>query len=133
MYTNKDGKMKKSTAYLLQNKRDDSNFFVKEISKRLPQAELIGSCVRNEYIDSKLSASVRKHSLELVMAFPRNNTEEKRLFNLLNAARYNPDFVVTKEDIDILVPKVELLRDIAKKICEERIKEYVHHVVLQQI
>lgn len=33
-------------------------------------------------------------------------------------------FVVTKEDIDAIIPKVELLRDIAKRICEERIKGY---------
>lgn len=39
-------------------------------------------------------------------------------------ARYDPDFVVTKEDIDALVPKVKLLRDITKRICENKIKEY---------
>jgi len=39
-------------------------------------------------------------------------------------ARYNPYFVVTKEDIDALIPKVELLRDITKRICEAKIKEY---------
>ena len=39
-------------------------------------------------------------------------------------ARYNPHFVVTKEDIDALIPKVELLRDITKRICEAKIKEY---------
>lgn len=38
--------------------------------------------------------------------------------------RYNPDFMVSKEDIDALVPKVELLRDITKHICEDKIKEY---------
>lgn len=39
--------------------------------------------------------------------------------------RYDTDFVVTKEDIDAPVPKVELLRDITKRICEAKIKEYV--------
>ena len=39
-------------------------------------------------------------------------------------ARYNPQFVVTKEDIDALIPRVQLLRDITKSICEQRIKEY---------
>lgn len=32
--------------------------------------------------------------------------------------------MVTKEDIDALIPKVELLRDITERICGERIKEY---------
>ncbi len=77
---------------------------------------------------SKLSGSVKKYSDELKTVFPQDTPEEKRLFTLLKAAyvdaRYNPHFIVTKEDIDALIPKVELLRDITKKICEVRIKEY---------
>ncbi|WP_165043997.1 HEPN domain-containing protein [Dysgonomonas sp. ZJ709] len=77
---------------------------------------------------SKLLNSVKKYSVEFINVFPQDTPEEKRLFELVKAAyvngRYDPDFVVTKEDIDALVPKVELLRDITKKICEEKIKEY---------
>ncbi len=77
---------------------------------------------------SKLSASVKKYSEGLVNVFPQNSPEEKRLFNLIKAAyvhgRYDPDFVVTKEDIDALVLKVELLRDLTKQICEGKIREY---------
>ncbi|MDR2916371.1 MAG: DNA-binding protein, partial [Tannerella sp.] len=71
---------------------------------------------------------VKKYSEDLVNVFPQDTPEEKRIFTLLKAAyvdaRYNPHFVVTKEDIDALIPKVDLLRDIAKRICEERIKGY---------
>ena len=77
---------------------------------------------------SKLLNSVKKYSVEFINVFPQDTPEEKRLFELVKAAyvngRYDPDFVVTKEDIDALVPKVELLRDITKRICEEKIKEY---------
>lgn len=77
---------------------------------------------------TKLTASVKSYSKELAEVFPRNTGEEKRLFNLIKAAyveaRYNPDFVVTKADIDALVPRVEHLRDITKRICESKIKEY---------
>ena len=77
---------------------------------------------------SKLSASVKKYSEELNAVFPQDTPEEKRLFALLKAAyidaRYNPHFVVEKEDIDTLLPKVALLRDLAEKICMERIKRY---------
>jgi len=77
---------------------------------------------------SKLSASVKKYSDDLKMVFPQDTPEEKRLFTLLKAAyvdaRYNPHFVVMKEDIDVLIPKVELLRDITEKICRERIEGY---------
>lgn len=77
---------------------------------------------------TKLLNSVKKYSDEFIKVFPQDTPEEKRLFELIKAAyvngRYDPDFVVTKEDIDALVPKVELLRDITKRICEERIGEY---------
>ncbi len=77
---------------------------------------------------SKLSASVKKYSDDLKTVFPQDTPEEKRLFSLLKAAyvdaRYNPHFVVTKEDIDALVPKVELLQDITERICEQRIQSY---------
>ncbi len=77
---------------------------------------------------SKLLKSVKKYSPELMQIFPQDTVEEKRLFNLIKAAyvhgRYDPDFVVTKEDIDALVLKVESLRDLTKRICEAKIREY---------
>lgn len=78
---------------------------------------------------SKLLASVRKYSDEFEKIFPRKTKEEKRLFTLIKAAyvdaRYNPNFLVTKEDIDALIPIVERLFELVKRICEERIREYV--------
>lgn len=77
---------------------------------------------------TKLLNSVKKYSADFIKVFPQDTPEEKRLFELIKAAyvngRYDPNFVVTKEDIDALIPKVELLRDITKRICEEKIKEY---------
>lgn len=77
---------------------------------------------------SKLLDSVKKYSEEFIKVFPQDTPEEKRLFELIKAAyvhgRYDPDFVVTKEDIDELIPKVELLRDITKDICKKRISDY---------
>ncbi|PXV68070.1 HEPN domain-containing protein [Dysgonomonas alginatilytica] len=77
---------------------------------------------------AKLSSSVKHYSEDLAKVFPQHTAEEKRLFTLLKdayvEARYNPKFLVTKGDIDALLVKVELLRDITKRICEQRIKEY---------
>ena len=74
------------------------------------------------------SARANTHSLESSIAFPRNTEEEKRLFDLLQdayvQARYSLHFRITQEDIEALIPKVELLRDIARQCCEERIKVY---------
>ena len=70
----------------------------------------------------------KPYTLELAKVFQRDTPEEERLFRLLQRAyveaRYNDDFVVTKEDIDALTPKVELLRDITEKVCRDRIAEY---------
>lgn len=73
---------------------------------------------------------VKSHSADLAHVFPNNSVEEKRLFNLVKdayiEARYNPKFIVTKEDIDALIPKLELLSDITKRICEAKIGEYAN-------
>lgn len=57
-----------------------------------------------------------------------DSPEDKRLFDLLQdayvQARYNDEFVVTKADIDALIPKIELLRGIAEKVCGERLTYY---------
>ena len=65
---------------------------------------------------------------ELANVFPCDCEEEKRLFELLRAAyieaRYNDKFVVTKADIDALLPKIELLRDVVERVCNERLAYY---------
>ena len=77
---------------------------------------------------SKLFASVKKYSPDFLKIFPCNTEEEKRIFNIAKLAyvqaRYNPEFVVTKHDIDLLMPKVEQLFELVKRICEQQIKEY---------
>lgn len=72
----------------------------------------------------------KPYTLELAKVFPCDTDEEKRLFDLLRRAyleaRYNKkNFIVTKADIDALVPKIELLRDIVEKVCKERFKYYI--------
>lgn len=70
----------------------------------------------------------KKHTLEIYKAFPQDTDEERRLFKLLQdayvQARYNKDFIVTKEDIDALIPKIELLRDLTERICKDRLAFY---------
>lgn len=77
---------------------------------------------------AKLGKAVSSYSEDLDKVFPQDTKEEIRLFKLIKAAyveaRYEPGFVVTKEDIDKLIPKVEMLRDITERICRERIEEY---------
>ena len=76
----------------------------------------------------KISGYAKRHTLEAAKAFPRDTSEGKRLFQLLDdayvQARYNPHFVVTQKDIEVLIPQTETLRDIVKQVCEEKITEY---------
>ena len=70
----------------------------------------------------------KRFTTETFKAFPRDTAEEERLFKLLERAyvesRYNPDFEITKEDIDALLPKVERLRDIVERVCTAQISYY---------
>lgn len=76
----------------------------------------------------ELIKAAKTHSLEIIKVFPRDTEEEKRLFNLLLKAyieaRYNKYYVATKEDIEALIPRVELLAAITKEVCDNKIKEY---------
>lgn len=77
---------------------------------------------------SELMNAAKKHTADIFKVFPRDTEEEKRLFDLLQRAyiesRYNPDFEITKADIDALVPKIEMLRDAVEKVCRDRIAYY---------
>jgi len=78
---------------------------------------------------ARLLRIVQKYNLEgYGNIFPRQTAEDKRLFKLLQAAyveaRYNPKFIVTKEDIDALMPIIEKLLELTKQLCEKRISEY---------
>ena len=66
-----------------------------------------------------LIGKCKPYTLELAKVFPCDTDEEKRLFDLLRRAyleaRYNDKFVVTKADIDALISKIELLRNLVEK------------------
>lgn len=75
-----------------------------------------------------LMKACKEYAPEIFKVFPRDTPEEERLFKLLERAyvesRYNPDFEITKEDIDALLPKVEQLCDIVERVCTEQIAYY---------
>ena len=71
----------------------------------------------------------KPYTLELAKVFPCDTNEEKRLIDLLRRAyleaRYNKkNFIVTKADIDALVPKIEQLCGIVEKVCKTRLGYY---------
>ncbi len=116
--------------YYDQNMYKKSSFLLHQACENYYYAIRLTFTLRNnkQHNLSKLASSVRQYSDELAGVFPQNTPEEKRLFNLLKAAyvdsRYNPNFMVTKEDIEVLTAKTERLKEIAKRICEDKIRRY---------
>jgi predicted nucleotidyltransferase/HEPN domain-containing protein len=58
--------------------------------------------------------------------FPRTTPKEDRLFKLLKRAyvdaRYDPNFAITKEELETLAGHVRELRDRVERVCRERIE-----------
>lgn len=68
--------------------------------------------------------------------FHENTSEDKRLLELLRKAyvqaRYDKDFLVTKEDIEALLAKIEKLRIETKQFCEKTIEEHLSRFNTEQ-
>jgi HEPN domain-containing protein len=69
----------------------------------------------------KLRRYTNRLSLELALLFPRDNAEEDHLFRLLSSgyvdARYKEEFVITGEEVGILLERVRGLLGIAERLC----------------
>ena len=82
-----------------------------------------------------LRTEVLEYSQELFTLFPRHRSSirgshsfEERCYDLLIRAyiesRYNPNFVVLKEEYEYMLKKTAELKDITLRICTEQIKAY---------
>lgn len=81
-----------------------------------------------EHVLKFLMEKCKPYTLELATVFPCDTKEEKDLFELLERsyieARYNDDFVVPKEIVDTLVPKVNLLFELVERVCQKQFDFY---------
>jgi predicted nucleotidyltransferase/HEPN domain-containing protein len=61
-------------------------------------------------------------------AFPLGTTDERHRFDLLRKAyvdaRYKPSYQITHEDLDWLASRVQYLRQLAERLCRERIEAF---------
>ena len=68
-------------------------------------------------------------NMEFGKAFPQASPEERQRFELLKKAyvdaRYNMDYKISKEDLDYLSERVQLLRKLTKEICKEKIAGFI--------
>ena len=74
------------------------------------------------------AARTKGYSRDLATVFPRNTEFEKNTFILLCQAyikaRYDKNYTVTKEELEYMMERIEILKTIAHKICHERIAYY---------
>ena len=67
--------------------------------------------------------------MEFGKVFPQASLEERKRFELLKKAyvdaRYNMDYKISKEDLEYLSERVQLLRDLTERICRAKIEGFV--------
>ena len=65
------------------------------------------------------------HHPDFFTVFPRGTKRESRLFELLKAAyidaRYNPDYRITRKELEYLASRVRRLQRLTKRICQAHI------------
>lgn len=107
-----------------------SSFNLHQACENLFSAILLTFTLKNdkEHNLEELFKVSRGYAPELIRVFPIGNEEEERLFKILVCsyieARYNPEFKVSREDVEDLMVKVEKFGMVTKDVCERRIKEY---------
>lgn len=77
---------------------------------------------------NELGVQAKGFSRDLATVFPQNTDFEKRCFELLCRAyieaRYNKDFVVTREELEYMLERTELLKQLTHRICTEKTASY---------
>jgi predicted nucleotidyltransferase/HEPN domain-containing protein len=82
----------------------------------------------NEHLLEKLGGECKQYFPDLRDLFPKANPKDKARFDLLEYAyiggRYDPDYSITKEDLEILAQDVKRLLELTERLCEEKIGFY---------
>ncbi|MES2676732.1 MAG: HEPN domain-containing protein [Pseudomonadota bacterium] len=83
----------------------------------------------NEHFLAALSLELEEFCPQLKNLFPQNTDQEEGRFKLLEYAyiggRYDPEFCISKEDLEILAKEVKILLDLTQKICAEKIRSFI--------
>lgn len=76
----------------------------------------------------KLYKDVSTWDKRFAVIFPLHTPEEKTRFDLFNRAyieaRYNPQYHISREDLEYLSGRVALLQELTDSICREQIERY---------
>jgi uncharacterized protein len=73
----------------------------------------------------KLLRYAKHFSKDLSLVFPRNNDDEKHLFELLRKgyveARYDKSYTITRDEVQILITRLTKMQTITEEICKQKI------------
>ena len=76
----------------------------------------------------KLGSRVASVETEFLRIFPQGTEQEKTRFELLRkayvSARYNPNFVITAEELEWLAERVKCLQELTEKLCKAKIESF---------
>jgi HEPN domain-containing protein len=115
-YTSGVGFLKGVIFYLQEKEYKIAAFMLHQAAERTYNAIILvfsGYKPRTHNLD-KLKRYSKRFSVELEGVFPCNSQEEEHLFDLLKRgyidARYKDDYVITEEELQILVGRVKLLQ-----------------------
>lgn len=116
----------------------NASFFLHQICEKFYYTILL---VCNNYKPKnhklmELSSMVKKFSRRLVTVFPQNTSFEKECFKLLCQAyiegRYNSSFKIKLEQLEYLIKRIVILRDITRQICDEKIAWYDLQIISER-
>jgi predicted nucleotidyltransferase/HEPN domain-containing protein len=116
--------------YLSKNKNNIAAFELHQATERLYSAILLvfTRYKPNTHDLLQLSQMVNSQEPEFLKIFPQGTQEEKRRFELLRkayvSARYKKSYSITAEELTWLAERVNKLKEVAKKLCEEKIDSY---------
>lgn len=76
----------------------------------------------------ELHGRVKEYARELSAVFPQTTPFEAHCYDLLCRAyieaRYNKDFAVTREELEYMIQRIEMLKEITYRLCNEKIASY---------
>jgi uncharacterized protein len=76
----------------------------------------------------KLYRYAKHYSVKLASIFPQNTKFERELFVLLKKgyveARYDKNYLITAEEVKILIQRIKMLQSIAEEICSQKIASF---------
>jgi len=83
----------------------------------------------NEHLLGLLGSMAEKHESDLENVFPNKTEKDEELFELLDyayiGARYDPEYLIEKDELEFLSIRVKSLLEITDRICTKKINGFV--------